>query len=187
MRRFAPAPDASPQGGSGARRGASRDPSSSTSLAALYAPVIAILTADRGEQINRIAAMLLEITEARDAEELAAQGDFTLAPGHPGAQALDQRYKPLIAILLANRDRQYAAVKRMQLQIRDARDAENMAARRVGTIVEGRPTPMLSPGMAAMLAPQGGVPGSLAAPGTAGPGLAVPQTGPARDRVGAGT
>lgn len=152
-------------------------------LAALYAPVIAILTADRGEQINRVAAMFLEITEARDSEALAQGGDFRLTAGHPGAQALDQRYKPLIAILLAGREQQYALVKKLQLQVRAARDVENMEARGTGTRVTGRPAPLIMQETAAMLSPQGGVSGSLAMPGIPGPGLATPRSGPARDRV----
>ena len=167
----APASGATPQGGAGARRGGSTT-SSSASLAALYAPVIAVLTADRGEQINRVAAMMLDITEARDAETLAEAGDFRLAANHPGAQALDQRYKPLIAILLAGREQQYALVRKLQLQVRAARDIETMEARGIGSRVPGRPAPLLSQSMASMLAPQGGVPSSLA----------MPQGGPARDR-----
>ena len=172
MTRSAPASGAAPQGGAGARRGGRQNTSSSASLAALYAPVIAVLTADRGEQINRVAAMMLDIAQARDAEALAEAGDFRLAAGHPGAQALDQRYKPLIAILLAGREQQYALVRRLQLQVRAARDIENMEARGIGTRVAGRPAPLLKQSTAAMLAPQGGV-----------PGLAMPQGGPARDRV----
>lgn len=177
-----PATGPVPQGGPGARQQAAQ--TSSAALAALYAPVIALLTADRGEQINRVAAMMLAITEARDAEGLAKKGDFALNPDQQGAKTLDQKYKPLIAILLATRDRQYEAVRHMQMQIRAARDAENMAARGIGTGVPGRPTPLMSPGMAALLTPQGGVSASLGAPATPGPGLAVPQTGPPRDREG---
>lgn len=184
--RSAPAPVSPIRGEAGARRGGSGEPSSSATLAALYAPVIAILTADRGEQVNRVSAMLLEITQARDAEDLAGAGDFTLAAGHPGSQALDQRYKPLIAILLADREKQYALVKRLQLQIRAARDVENMEARGIGARVPGRPAPLVSPGMAAMLGPQGGVSMTPFAAGSPGPGLALVRDGPERDRTEAG-
>lgn len=151
----------------------------------LYAPVIALLTADRGQQINRVAAMWLDITQARDAEELAKMGDFILPANHVPAKELTQRYKPIIAILMAPRDRQYKAVMRMQLQVRDARDMENMQAQGIGKQVPGRPAPLMSKGMSRMLAPQGGVSASLADPIDAGPGLAHAQTGPARDRAGA--
>lgn len=137
---------------------------------------MSILTADRGEQINRVAAMMLEITEARDAEELVTAGMFKLAPGHPGARALDKKYKPLIAILLAKRSAQMDLVKRLQLQVRDSRDGENMQARGVGKLLPGQPAPVISPGTAALLAPQGGV------SGMGSPALAAPQGGPARDR-----
>ena len=135
-----------------------------------------ILTADRGEQINRVAAMMLEIAEARDAEELAAGGMFILGPGHPGAQALDAKYKPLIAILMAKRSRQLDLVKSLQLHIRDTRDGETMKARRIGKFAPGQPAPLLSKKTAALLAPQGGVLGGMT--------LAAPQGRPARDRKG---
>lgn len=145
-------------------------------MGTLYKPVMAILAADRGQQVNRVAAMFLEIVEARDAEELMEKGMFLLGPDHPGAAALDAQYKPLIAILLARRDQQMNLVKLLQLQVRDSRDGENMQTRRVGQFQEDQPAPLISPRTAALLAPQGGV------KGLGGPALAKPPSGPALDR-----
>lgn len=131
--RSAPASGPAPQGGADARRGGS----TSAELTARYAPILSILTADGGEQINRVAAMMLEIVEARDAEELATNGMVRLAPGQAGAQALDTKYKPLIAILMAKRAVQLDLAKRLQLHVRDARDGEGMKARKVGAFNPG--------------------------------------------------
>lgn len=147
----------------------------SVDLGALYAPVMAILHADRGQQVNRIAAMFLEIVEARDAEELEEKEMFEVRPDHMGAEALDAQYRPLIAILLSRRENQTALIKLLQLQVRDARDGENMQVRKVGEFKDSQPVPLITPRTAALLTPQGGV-------DTAGLDLARLPNGPAQDR-----
>jgi len=159
----ASAPGAARKGVAGASAGG-KGSSGSKTLAAHYAPVIAALTADRPEQMRRVSAMMEKIAEARDAEILAAQGDFELSPDHPGAEALDQESKPLIAILLAKREQQFELVKRLQMQVREARDIEIMYEHGTGSPMPGRPALLVSPASAALLSPKGRLPGSRDTP-----------------------
>jgi len=147
---------------------------SSVDLGALYAPVVAILLADRGQQVNRIAEMFLEIVEARDAEALEDKEMFELGAGHMGAEALNDQYRPLIAILLAGRESQAKFISLLQQQVRDSRDGEIMQMRKVGEFKDSKPVPLITPRTAALLAPQGGVK-------TAGLSMARPPNGPPND------
>jgi len=118
-----------------------------------YKPVLDMLGADRGIQADRVRDMFLMIMEARDAEELAAKGVFVLAPDHVPSDQLNERYKPLIAIMLATRDKQMSLVKQLSTQVRDTGDGEAMQARKKGRFVDGRPEPLVTKRVSEFLAP----------------------------------
>jgi len=118
-----------------------------------YKPVLNMLGADRGTQIDRVAEMFLAIVEARDAEELERKGMFVLSPDHVPSHELNERYRPLIALMLAPRDNQMALVKRLGTQVRDTSDGEAMQSKKKGRFVDGEPAPLVSKTMSNFLAP----------------------------------